>query len=235
MRIVLMVTMYKRHELTKFVFNHYNKIAKKKSKVEIILCAAGSEGIISESIAVNNGFNYIEVNNYPLSTKHNKLLKYAREFNPDAVVLIGSDDMLSPNMFYLYADKINQGIDLFGFSDFYMYDRQMYHWNGYEGLRIGESIGAGRMFSKRLLDSLDWDLWGAKEINSGLDGLCMSRLSTVKYTYQIIKIPDFHLLVGIKAGQSITPINEFTNVNKIESDKLIHLKSNLNKLNYLYE
>lgn len=228
MKLVLITTMYKRHELTDFVFSYYNSLKNKlKDKFELILLACGSEGSISSTIAKNNGFNYVEFNNFPLSDKHNKLLSESKKFNPDGIILIGSDDLISESTFLTYYESCKNGIDFLGFKDLYMYDGILHYWGGYTNKRINETVGAGRFFSRNLLDICDWDLWGGSKINKGLDSLCYNKIKNLNIKKDVIFCDNNkNFIVDIKAENNLTKIENFK-----DSLKQINKKNLLNQLN----
>jgi hypothetical protein len=182
--------MYERQELTNFVFSYYKKLKNKlKNKLDLKLLVCGSEGLKSKKIAIENDFDYIEYENLPLSKKHNFLLSHSKNYDVDGVILIGSDDIISENTFDVYMDAIKNDVDFLGFTDLYMYDGNMYYWSGYEKERIGETIGAGRFFSKKLLDTHNWDFWGDVSKNNGLDKIAyekIKKINLMKKKYPVI-------------------------------------------------
>src|SRR6056297_86817 len=90
MKVALVLAIYKRHDLEKIVLDNFRRQSKKFG-FEIIV--AGSEGETSKRLA--KGCHYIEVENDPLSDKHNELIKKAKELDVDGVVLMGSDDIVN--------------------------------------------------------------------------------------------------------------------------------------------
>jgi hypothetical protein len=181
-KICIITTMWGRHHLTDYVFNYYNKLKSElKNELNLILISCGSEGEISKSIAEKNNFFYIESDNFPLSQKHNKVFLKSKEFNPDGVILIGSDDLISKELILTYK-KIMSSYDLIGAKDFYFLqnDGQFRYWPGYENYRKGEPIGGGRFYNKSLLDSLEWRPWGNICVNKSLDYHFYSRIDKDK-------------------------------------------------------
>jgi len=117
--------------------------------------------MIKESGAIG-----VKYHNKPLGKKWNYGLKKAKKLDWDYLQIMGSDDLLSPGAFDLYKEVPFQG-----FLDFYVFDsisKQMAYWRGYNIFRAGETIGAGRLISRELVDKLKWKLW-VDERNKGLD------------------------------------------------------------------
>lgn len=211
--IALITAMYKRPELTQFVFNYYKEMKSKlENFVNLELFVSGSEGVKSRNLAEGNGFNYIEIPNFPLTSKFNKVAQESKKSNPDAVLLIGSDDIISYDTFMFYDGLINKGFDCFGFLDMYVFDllsQKLYYWIGYTNKRKGESIGLGRLYSKKVMDKLSWNLWD-KNFNQNLDGINKRLLSrnNIKVETSSLKSSNSFVL-DIKTKNNITHIKNY--------------------------
>ena len=127
---------------------------------------------------------FVDYPNYPLSWKWQIGINRAREFSPDAILIMGSDDLISNNWCeegMLMMDEDNS-IGLVGSTQIRYLKLEddkiiMMHWKGYgrTSKRHGEPIGAGRLISSKALDELGWLLWKAKK-NGGLDGASYGEL-----------------------------------------------------------
>ncbi|MBT8397680.1 MAG: hypothetical protein KJN92_11975, partial [Gemmatimonadetes bacterium] len=163
---MLLTCVHKRPELTRAVLGIYRQMQRSVAEeVDLRLLAVGSEGLRSRKMCEDHGFDYIEHANSPLSHKWNAGVDAARDYDPDGLVIVGSDDLVSKEMFRAYADRLSDGVDFFGLEDLYFFDAAtglLGYWSGYGSLypaRKGEPIGCGRCFSRRLLDSTFWNLW----------------------------------------------------------------------------
>lgn len=127
-----------------------------------------------------NRVHFLRVPNRPLGRKWQLGLEHARDqFEPDAVLINGSDDLLSPNYAekaYSYLINKSASVALVGKKDWYIYDSQLE--SGYRIVKnIYSVLGAGRMFSGRFLaDQLDWKLFPVNK-NSQLDAGSYNRMS----------------------------------------------------------
>lgn len=122
----------------------------------------------SQSLADGFGFYYLEHDNLPLSEKHNALLTASRDISWDYLLLIGSDTLCSPGILDVYKPALESGVDWCGFRDLYFYDhRRLYYFKGYGSSR-DDTLGAGRMFSRKTVELADYRLW-PREANRGLD------------------------------------------------------------------
>ncbi len=106
---------------------------------------------------------WVQARNKPLGNKWNQSFYKAREFNPDAVLFVGSSDFVSDNWFSIMKPYV----DTYGFAGVpgsYLTDvgndLRLCDWTcgyaGYRSDRADECIGVGRMLSRRLLDAINW-------------------------------------------------------------------------------
>jgi hypothetical protein len=170
-RLVIIIPFFKRHSLTKVVFRHYRLLQRDWQHGQIELLAVGSEGDVSRHLAESEGLDYIECANRPLDAKYECGFLCAQEYHPDAVALVGSNDIISGEYFANAMTAFaEQGVDSTGLLDCYLVDlptRRMSYWPGYsknsigyhrDGTRSrqGESIAAGRTFSRNILEKMHW-------------------------------------------------------------------------------
>ena len=144
-KLCMVIPVWGREWLTNHLLNYYYQF--NDSQTEYIIVVVGSEGIKSKKLA--RGIEYLETDNNPLDKKYDKGFQYCRQFNPDAVTLIGSDDFITQNYFEWSLDEIEHGADYAGLLDFYLTDiksNQIHYWKGYGGERGGDTVGAGRVF-----------------------------------------------------------------------------------------
>ena len=118
---------------------------------------------------------FIEHPNTPLGAKWQAGINYVRSLGVDGILIIGSDDWLTPNWVKKMVSEAKRGYELIGKKSIYFLhfgnsDKKLLRWNGYpEGdIRFGEPIGAGRVFMNELLNRMDWQLFPAY-LNGGLD------------------------------------------------------------------
>jgi hypothetical protein len=191
----IITTIWKRHELTEIVLNYY------KGK-GFLLIAAGSEGRESRLLVERvGGWIYIEVPNAPLTEKHNALLKKAKEYNVEGVILIGSDDLIGFEQLKKYKEFTAEETEYIGWRDCYFYDTQKKELKYFEG--YGQSIGAGRYFSKAVLEAADWQLWTGKK-NRSLDANCKKRLEGLGVRERVL---DTSEIFDVKHEHNITDIS----------------------------
>lgn len=227
--ITIAMCIWKRPALTKIVIDYYKELAK-KYPLEIVTC--GSEGEVSKKLC--EGTHYIEAPNSPLSNKHNTLLSKCKELNPDGVILIGSDDFIS--------DKVIEHYLTFKNKDQYIGATECFFYNPLSDsliyfLNRQQSIGAGRYYTKQVLDKMKWTLWYG-EMDKSLDYNSLMYLSFngVKETnYSLSDIDGF--ILDVKYAENLTNFDTLSSLSlKISSgliekylgrevaDKLMELK-----------
>lgn len=200
MKIALIISVWKRHDLEKLVVDRFLSQSKKFG-FEIVI--AGSEGNKSKDLA--NGCHYIETVNFPVSNKHNAMLEKAKELNVDGVVLMGSDDMVCDNYWKFINTFTSKEIDVVGLKDLYFYStlsKCLGYWSGFSNGK--QTVGAGRFFSRYILDSMDWKLWN-DGLNKGLDTNCTNRLLSKGISEKMFSMEESKVfLMDIKHTYSIT-------------------------------
>lgn len=135
----------------------------------------------------------------------------AYELNPDAVVLMGSDDYFDGDT----AERLN---DLLKHHDYIAFGDCVFEgeagnrrlWPGYPQIhpRKGEPAGAGKVIRRDLLDRIGWDVYG----NAGGkadDRACHAVLRKYAQAMKIVTTADGFVLVDRKDSESQTPMRHF--------------------------
>lgn len=177
--IALLTCMWQRPELTRLVFNNYASIQNRlRGILDLHLIAVGSEGTASRDLAEERGFTYVEYANSPLGAKWNGGMDAVRASGADAMIVVGSDDLLNTELFAVYARLLADGYVFAGLCDTYFWDLSTRHlalWRGYSGGRKGEPMGLGRLIHRDLLDKMDWQPWDGT-LEKALDFSMMLKL-----------------------------------------------------------
>jgi hypothetical protein len=210
--IAVIVPIYQRHDLERLVINRL-KEQQKKHKFEIVV--VGSEGEKSKALA--EGCVYVECDNYPVSFKHQKGLDKCRELGAEAVINYGSDDVCC-DKYWDWINSLGQIDYLVGMKDLYFYktgDKKLYYFDGYENKEV--SLGAFRYYSKKILDQIDWNLWGTEHRNKALDALASQNLKKKGIKEELVRMADIGVFCcDVKHERNITS-HSFLN-NCIEVD-----------------
>ncbi|MEB3884952.1 tetratricopeptide repeat protein [Lyngbya sp. CCY1209] len=207
-KIVIYTCVWSRPELTRVVLSHYSDLQKQLSgKIQLELLAVGSEGETSRQVCESCGFDYLEHPNLPLSAKWEYGLNRCADYDPDAVIIVGSDDIVSRGLIEFYDQKLREGLVFVGIKDGYFWDvmsGQMMWWKGYGRLdtrRFGETIGMARCLARPLLDRLNFSAWKGLQINKRLD-----RIVTQKLLDLGLQILDHENLIPVENDSKILKI-----------------------------
>jgi hypothetical protein len=146
--------------------------------------------------------------NLPLSKKWNYGVQMLRDIDFDHVIFMGSDDYFNQS-FLDFVKREAPKYDLLAFKDlFFEEEGKFYYWAGYKGQREGEPAGAGKVYSKKFLEAINYNLF-PRDINKGLDSL--SWAIAKKYTKKI-KVEGLAanglFLCDVKDGEGITPLSK---------------------------
>lgn len=132
-----------------------------------ILCVVSTVQDARYCISLNADICYCP--NYPLGRKYQMGVFEARKYNPQALMVLGSDDLLS----YTYIEKsmayIDKGYDFIGKKQWYIFSSiNDVYLASYTGKHSSRYLGAGRTYSKYFLDKIGWKIFDIHK-NSGLD------------------------------------------------------------------
>jgi len=158
MRIGILTAVWRRHELFYIFAKHLHSIQKPFKSHTFINLAVVSEDL-NQSLLCDCNFKTLRQRNNPVSEKFNAGMQEMREHNPDYVMILGSDDLISKKALSCLISKMKKDIDLIGISDCFFYDvklQSLHYYPGYSNHRRGEAMGGGRCLSKRLLKELNW-------------------------------------------------------------------------------
>jgi len=106
--------------------------------------------------------------NKPLSRKWAIAVYSLKQIDFDAMILLGSDDYIDEKFLKFAQDNI-ENYDMIGFTDaYYEQDGEFWYWSGYDNHRKGEPVGAGKIYSRKFLERIDFNLYPGF-VNVGLD------------------------------------------------------------------
>jgi len=141
-RLAIVTAWHGRPDLTRRVAEYYAGMG--------VCIAAVTRGEL-DAIGRVDGWGYAISPNV-VSDKFNTAVAHAR-FNADAVMIVGSDDLVSPKYIEDAIRLLEEGVDYIHGNGLYFYD-ETYRRSVY--VPTSAPPGCGRVLSKRLLDMLDW-------------------------------------------------------------------------------
>lgn len=153
--IVAVIPVFGREPLLKYTIRRLYR----KNKINHVIVIGESES--EKNIAISEGGIFIKHPNRPLGKKWNAGYIYAKQFNPDALLFVGSSDWISSDWIDRAYSEILNGAGYVGKNDFDMIDitnkiKRSCKWNGYVCDRSKETIGIGRLVSRKLLESINF-------------------------------------------------------------------------------
>lgn len=222
LRIAFVTGIWKRENIFN-IFAEGIKLLKKKFKeVEIQCFVAGSEGAKSEKQVHKHKFEYIEVANSPLGVKFNRAAQLAQKWQPDFCMMLGSDDLISPDLFSLYLINCKKQIDYSYITDCYFYDvvsGKASYWGGYtKPFNKGHAAGIGRLLSARLMEAMNWQPWLTDKLHDLLDTSMDFKLKRINHTRSEIRVnKNGGCALDIKSSVNMTPFNLWDNTSYIDN------------------
>lgn len=125
-------------------------------------------------------------------------------YNWDYTMVLGSDDLLRPQIWGHIATAIDEGLHCFGFNTAYLYDRINHRakvWNAGPG-----TFGAGRVVKRKVAAKCDMKLWDSEK-NNGIDN---SQERILLGVGEPIHIVQTHLPVvcDIKDGDNLNSFDD---------------------------
>lgn len=162
-----------------------------------VICSG--DGLEEKRVCEAAGAVWVHHRNKPLGAKWNAAFRKAKEFNPDACLFVGSSDWISDNWIW----KMMSHVDKHGFAGMagcYLVDvgeqLRLCYWPGYKGYRVeraDETIGIGRMLSRRLLDALAWHPFESN-LPSSLDRSMKDRSMSFGFNDFMVEDPSLKAL-----------------------------------------
>lgn len=158
-KIVVFTCVYKRRELTELFF-------KSLKRQELDVYCAYSE-LEDYDMVKKYAKAFMGCANNPLSNKFNYALGLLRNVDFDYAMILGSDNFISDNFIDVITPHLTH--DYIVFNDIHFYDTltSRVAYMKYENTSIAP-IGAGSLFSKKLLDKMNYTLWD-EDLNYELD------------------------------------------------------------------
>jgi len=179
-RVVAALAVYGRLPLLEYTIK---RLYHKNGCVKVICSGDRPE---DKELVESLGAVWVEHPNRHLGQKWNASFEAAENYDPDACVFVGSSDWISDNWFRVMRPYVEQhefagvaGCSLVDMAE----EVRLVHWKGYKGWRrerADETIGSGRMLSRKLLKALAWQPFKAN-LNNSLDHSMKARAKECGY------------------------------------------------------
>lgn len=156
------------------LFIHTVRRLLQRNGVARVICVGDNEDECAVARSIDARVEWVNHSNKPLAAKWNAAFYAAKQYDPDAVLFVGSSDWLTDN----WVDagmKALESADMVGRLDFMLLDisrqkgMRMCHWHGYtEVARQNEPIGIGRMLSRDIMRKMNYRPFDHR-LDNGLD------------------------------------------------------------------
>jgi hypothetical protein len=230
MKFLVLVPIYRRYGVLRLFNEGLESLKGKGYNIEVL--AVGD--LKDEPIAKELGYRYVNHRNI-LGEKLNVALKEAKKIDFDAMLMLGSDDVLNDKVLDFYISCFEHDYKFVGFTNCYFYDlekRNMIKWYGYRGERAGEPIGAWRCFKRELIEELNWELWANQ--HHSIDYTMWQKIKNRSDIIKTILFDD--MFIGdLKTSENVTKFRKFDNsviVNPLEGLNLLEANFKNKILNY---
>ena len=241
--IVCLIAMWGRQELVQINID----CLKKQTKVPKIVLVVSNDD--DKEFAIRNNVHWVYTDNQPLGKKWQIGLEECKKFNPNAVLINGSDDILSLNYVKNCYKYIKNGYDVVGKNNWYILDLLKVKPYKLQYTNKNLLIGAGRMISRSFLDEINWTLFPLTK-SSGLDSYCNQIFEKNNASLFEMGTNNLDKIISLKGKQdmlnplekilkatnkiTILPISNNINVNMTNLGKYIN-NYELNKIAVLLE
>jgi len=202
-KVTVVTGIHERREQFTMFMNNYKLWTKANSNAfEFTLCIAGDKKErISQDVLKKSKVKHLftQTPNRPLSNKMNAAFELALQTEHDYVMLTGFDDLFDPDIFKTYHKWLQMGIDYVGCIDCYFYNIETgegVFFAGYTNYRVGEPVGSGRFFSKRLMRKLNYKPY-ADGLENGLDRSMTEKMQGMDFSSEMISCKRTPI-VGLK-------------------------------------
>jgi len=198
------------------------RVLKKQTHSVEILIVGDSK--LERTVAEKTNCFYIEHSNKPLGEKWQAGIDHARTLNPDAVMICGSDSWLTHRWVETSIPYLIDGCDLVGINMFHacrIYPKKKVRIirRAYQNNRVNIPMGSGRIFSKDILNKLDWKLFPILK-NTGMDIFSFKRVKEHEGKIKIVESKDMKILTIKSTWESINSWKVYvrSNKNRVLSD-----------------
>ena len=128
--------------------------------------------------------------NNPLGAKWQHGVNFAKSFNPDILIITGSDDILSETFVEQSIGLINQGNDFIGIRAYWQHRDKKAFYCKYTASN-NMPLGGGRVYSSNFLKWADYKIFDTSK-KTRLDDLGWDRIRKSGFKYTVLENPEKH-------------------------------------------
>lgn len=166
--------------------------------------------------------------NRPVSEKFNRAFQYMRAIEMDYVMILGSDDIISTDLFRATVVEAEKGVDVIGVNTLYFFSGQGISRGTLVRLErppTAPLLGVAKTVSKRVLDKCDWRLWNVEK-NWGMDAIASKVIKEHAETKATVK----GMVVDVKTRVNLNSFRVFERYPKVDKQEFLNILSEEEKL-----
>ena len=206
-KILILLPIWGRENIVKICFDNLKEL-QKSYNIEV-LCVVSEQW--AKVMAFEYGFKYCNASNDCLGTKMNIGIEHAKTMQFDYLMNLGSDDIITKDLFDAYEDCFNKNIGIFGATKATFIDSESKEVKVFD---YGVMIGAGRCIRKDILvENTKEGMYD--KIQRGLDLNSMKRFIRVSNTE--VQVP-LTAIYDIKSKENIWKFNELPKGETLDFD-----------------
>ena len=168
------IVSHEREVITAEVVRNIVELAKNQFSLAVTLVVSPGEASKIEKALDTSTLkrvSIVECVNLPLGNKWQVAVDCARDTNPGAIVICGSDDFISRDFIDELGSLKNQRFSVAGLNQWHIFDLSEMgglYLARYTDKSLNGLLGAGRVISRTFLERIGWRVFD-RRINSGLD------------------------------------------------------------------
>jgi hypothetical protein len=166
---------------------------------------------------------YLAHNN-PLGNKWQIVVNHAQAYNPSVLITCGSDDFLSTDYVENAMKLLDKGYDFVGANYWYMTDGK-HHYKAKYKHRHDFPAGSGRVFTKKCLDAINWEVFDRKK-DRLLDDKALEQIKKAKIKTYIIQEAEkdgLRILAVKGKWDCLNPMQKFLTSTTVTMERIIRL------------
>ena len=208
-KILILLPIWKREKITRICLDNLREL-KKDINLDV-LCVVSEQW--AKLAAFEYGFKYVEASNDNLGAKMNIGVKESLKYKYDYLMNMGSDDIITKELFKIYDPHFKKGSDFFGgtrvtFIDSISRDCKQFDYK--------VMIGAGRCIKRSLIENVG-QMYDT-DIECGFDANSMRKFKSCS----MVEIQNpYETIIDIKSDVNIWNYEELPFTEKVSFEKAV--------------
>jgi hypothetical protein len=196
------------------------QIMRLRKELDTYIPAVVVSDISDVNICYRYGVHHISYTEKPVTDKWNRAMTYMQSIGVDAVMITGSDDIMSTDFYRKTLEQVELGIDLIGVESIYFFCGQGRDRGQMTKLTGKAMLGIGKTISKSVLDMADWNIWRVKK-DWGMDAIASKVIKQYAKTQVVID----EVIVDVKTRDNLNSFNVFKNRPQVDNNIFFNILS----------